>query len=1063
MVRKPWQKFREIFRATEESSSDYQIAFTESSAEKPIQNEVESPCISEEKTQLLSLNSSFPFNKSALDEIHETFGGGKIESYNLLKKIGRGGMGEVFIADDCELNRKVAIKILPEEFTRNRERVSRFKQEAQIVSKLNHPNILTIHKIGQKAGTHYIVTEFVEGSTLRQQIALGMSAKQALDVVIQIASALKAAHSAGVIHRDIKPENIMVRPDGLVKVLDFGLAKLIEQESVNSLDLTSFQTETGLINGTPNFMSPEQIEGENVDCRTDFFSLGSVLYECLTNKLAFSGNTMAKVLTEVIKTKPPPPSVYNPQIIPALDKITLKLLEKKPKDRYRSADEIISDLEELKTKLLNEDLVGTRNFRWRALTTRMSMLHSCSSFAHKHAFLLFLIPVLLIGAIFVFSQFRTPISYSSNNPEAVKLFNNGTEALRGGTYFKASKLLEDAVRLDNNFALAHAHLAEAWMELDYVGRAQNELLKVRNIQQELRNHWFSYPQTVDALYIDAVNATAMRDYPKAVIIYDAIAQLSPDSTHAYVDLGRAYEKNEEIEKAIESYRKASALDSQDGGAFLRQGILYSRKSEFGEAFAAFDKAESIYDRLSDDEGIADVKIQRGISFNSQEKLELARQQFEQVLAIPRSNQYQKIKAMLQISSACSSEGKTAGGEEYASNAIQLAKLERMENLATGGLIDLGNAFFTRAEYEKAEQYFQQALEFARKDEGRRNEARALLTLGSLRVQQNKPSEAHDFIQLAMPFYQKGGYSKEIAQANILLGRAYEMTENFDEALKSFKQVENSEDDSIRAYVQLAIGAVLLHQERLPEALRHFNRSYELYESMGNRYLITFSLINQTDALNGLGRFSEAKEKLGQAEEIVRENNDLFKQLNGKIQLRYAQIALSENNFEKAIQIAEKIPSPTDSSALLEIHRIIALSKTKLNPNAAANLQLYDQVLLLSNKVTEARVVNSVKLSLAEAYLLNGNPAKALAGALEVKDYFAGKNQNESAWQALFIAAAAADKLKDNQINSKEFASKALEILAKLKSDWGEDYFKNYLLKPDVKLYYNQVGQLVTSQ
>lgn len=1063
MVRKPWQKTRRNLSSAEESASDYQIAFSESDSEKPIGNEFESPSDGEIKTQPFPLNPDSRIETSTLDEIHETFGDGKVESYNLLKKIGRGGMGEVFIADDCELNRKVAIKTLPEEFTKNRERVARFKQEAQIVSKLNHPNILTIHKIGQKAGTHYIVTEFVEGITLRRQIDLGMSIKQSLDIVIQAASALKAAHSAGVVHRDIKPENIMIRPDGLVKVLDFGLAKLVEQESVKSLKQTSFHTETGLIYGTPNFMSPEQIEGKNVDCRTDFFSLGAVLYECLTNKLAFSGNNIAEVLTQIIKTKPPPPSIFNPRILPELDKITLKLLEKKPKDRYSRADEIISDLEPLKTKLLDEDLIGTRNFRWRALTSRISAFHSYSNFAYQHPLLLFLMPILFICAIFVFSQFRTAVSYSSNNLEAVKLFDSGTEALRSGTYFKASKLLEDALRLDNDFALAHARLAEAWMELDYVGRAQSELLKVRNIQQEQQNRWFSYPQTDDALYIDAVNATIMRDFPKAVIIYSAIAGRSPDSAQVYLDLGRAYEKNEEIEKAVESYQKASALDSQDGGALLRLGILLNRKSEFEQAFYAFDKSENIYDRLSDDEGVAEVKIQRGISFNSQEKLELARKEFEQVLAIPRANKYQKIKAMLQISSVCSSEGKTSCGEEYASNAIKIAKEERMENLATSGLVDLGNAFFTRAEYDKAEQYFQQALEFAGKDEGRRNEARALLSLGSLRVQQNKPAEAQDFIQQAMPFYQKGGYRKEVAQANILLGRAYEMTENFDEALKAFKRVENSEDASIRAYVQLAIGTVLLHQERLPEALLHFNRSYELYESMRNSYLITYSLINQTDALNGLGRFSEAKEKLVRAEEIVRKNNDSLKQLNGKIQLRYAQIALNENDFAKAIQIAEKIAAPTDTSILLESQRIIALSKTKLNPSAAANIQLYERVLSLAGKVTEARAVNNVKLSLAEAYLLNGDSAKALAVALEVNNYFAGKNQNESAWRALFIASAAADKLKDNQIKSKEFASKSLEMLAKLKSDWGEDYFKNYLSKPDVRFYYDRVGQLASRQ
>jgi tetratricopeptide (TPR) repeat protein len=418
--------------------------------------------------------------------------------------------------------------------------------------------------------------------------------------------------------------------------------------------------------------------------------------------------------------------------------------------------------------------------------------------------------------------------------------------------------------------------------------------------------------------------------------------------------------------------------------------------------------------------------------------------------------------MLQISSACSSEGKTSCGEEYAAKAINLAREERMENLATGGLIDLGNAYFTRAEYENAERYFQQALEFARKDEGRRNEARALLSLGSLRVQQNKPEEAREFIGQAMTFYEAGGYRKEVAQANILLGRAFEMTENSDEALEAYKKVENSEDDAIRAYVQMAIGSVLLGQERFPDALDRFNKSCELYKSIGNSYLTAFSLINQTDALNNLGRFDEAKAKLAEAEELIRKSDSL-KQLDAKIQLRRAQIALNENDLGKAVEIAEKIPSPpADSSAAMEIRRIIAVAKTKMNPKAAANAQLCEQVLQLAGKTTDSRAANNAKLSIAEAYLLNGNPAKALTAALEVKDYFAGKNRNESAWRALFIAAAA-EKSNANPANAREFAAKALETLQKIKSEWGEDYFKNYLSKPDIRLFYEQAGQMTTPQ
>jgi tetratricopeptide (TPR) repeat protein len=227
-------------------------------------------------------------------------------------------------------------------------------------------------------------------------------------------------------------------------------------------------------------------------------------------------------------------------------------------------------------------------------------------------------------------------------------------------------------------------------------------------------------------------------------------------------------------------------------------------------------------------------------------------------------------------------------------------------------------------------------------------------------------------------------------------------------------------------------------------------------------LTAFSLINQTDALNNLGRFDEAKAKLAEAEELIRKSDSL-KQLDAKIQLRRAQIALNENDLGKAVEIAEKIPSPpADSSAAMEIRRIIAVAKTKMNPKAAANAQLCEQVLQLAGKTTDSRAANNAKLSIAEAYLLNGNPAKALTAALEVKDYFAGKNRNESAWRALFIAAAA-EKSNANPANAREFAAKALETLQKIKSEWGEDYFKNYLSKPDIRLFYEQAGQMTTPQ
>src|SRR5437867_3627357 len=241
-----------------------------------------------------------------------------ISHYRILQKLGAGGMGEVYLAEDTRLGRKVALKLLPAEFTQDAERVRRFEQEARAASALNHPNIITIHEVGQVDGLHFIVTEFVDGRTLRQHLADGrLPVDETLDVAMQVASALQAAHAAGITHRDIKPENIMLRPDGLVKVLDFGLAKLTERPAA-ALDPEAptrlkAQTELGTVMGTVYYMSPEQARGLQVDARTDVFSLGIVLYEMITGSLPFAGETASDVIAAILQTEPAPLTRHAPQ------------------------------------------------------------------------------------------------------------------------------------------------------------------------------------------------------------------------------------------------------------------------------------------------------------------------------------------------------------------------------------------------------------------------------------------------------------------------------------------------------------------------------------------------------------------------------------------------------------------------------------------------------------------------------------------------------------------------------------------------------------------------------
>ncbi len=262
--------------------------------------------------------------------------------YRILSRIGAGGMGEVFLAEDTRLPRKVALKVLPPAFARNGDRLHRFQREAAAVSALNHPNIVTIHGIGESGEVRFIVTEYVEGRTLREELAAGpMEIRTELDIAVQVVSALSAAHAAGIVHRDIKPENVMRRPDGLVKVLDFGLAKVSGEALAGD---EQGATVPGLVMGTPAFMSPEQARGLPIDARSDVFSFGALFYELLAGRPAFSGATPSDIVAAVLNSTPPPVQELRAEIPESLCAIAQKCLQKSPADRYQSADALLAEL-----------------------------------------------------------------------------------------------------------------------------------------------------------------------------------------------------------------------------------------------------------------------------------------------------------------------------------------------------------------------------------------------------------------------------------------------------------------------------------------------------------------------------------------------------------------------------------------------------------------------------------------------------------------------------------------------------------------------------------------------
>jgi eukaryotic-like serine/threonine-protein kinase len=280
--------------------------------------------------------------------------------YEIRSLLGVGGMGEVYLAYDSKLRRQVALKLLPAELTQNKGRLVRFEREAYAASSLNHPNIMTIYEIGEEGGSHFIASEYIEGESLRQHLKRSVpELRETLGLTSQIADALSVAHEAGIVHRDIKPENVMVRRDGYVKVLDFGLAKLAHETATAAKEVNSdaptrvvpVNTEPGVVMGTAHYMSPEQARGLEVDSRSDIWSLGVLLYEMVAGKLPFEGGTTTDVLSMILHREPPSLLLYQSSLPAELERIVEKALTKERDGRYQNAKDLSVDLKRLKQRL----------------------------------------------------------------------------------------------------------------------------------------------------------------------------------------------------------------------------------------------------------------------------------------------------------------------------------------------------------------------------------------------------------------------------------------------------------------------------------------------------------------------------------------------------------------------------------------------------------------------------------------------------------------------------------------------------------------------------------------
>src|ERR1051325_6968278 len=649
--------------------------------------------------------------------------GQTISHYRILDTLGEGGMGVVYLAEDLHLGRRVAVKFLSETSNSHHFR-ARFLREARAISSLSHPHIAAVYDYGETEDGHpFIVMELVAGQTLSDLLyESGLTLVRSLEIIEQVAEALSEAHRHGIVHRDVKPSNVLINTRGQAKVLDFGLAKQINEDQTepdpDANTIIATRTHSDVVVGTPLYLSPEQATSAPVDARSALFALGALLYECITGRPAFAGASVLEIAAQVIHVTPPLPSTINGRVPEELDAVTMKALAKKPAERYQSADEMLEDLRRVRLSM-TEDTLITQRLAPSSQTAHSSALTTLSNLLQQPRFSIarmlagLAIIMLALGAAW-WVWFR-PVMHKPS-PEAARWFTTGTNALCDGAYFQASKALEQAVQIDDNYALAHARLAEAWMELDYTDKAKNELLRVNALTGNR-----SSLAKADALYLDGITATVTRNLPLAIKSYEELVRQTPNKPEVYVDLGRAYENDEQSKKALESYVKATEIDDQYATAYLRTGILYGRQQQLSNAKAAFDKAEAIYQALGSMEGRAELLFQRGALSVKLGHTAEAREQLKQALELAgmTTTLPLQIRTMLQLSYVFHNAGETDQAQKLASDAVSLAQANGMENLSMRGLVDLGNVYLargdrSRGDYDEAEKYFNKALELARR-------------------------------------------------------------------------------------------------------------------------------------------------------------------------------------------------------------------------------------------------------------------------------------------------------------------------------------------------------------
>ena len=946
------------------------------------------------------------------------------DRFELLRPLGRGGMGEVWAATDRQLHEPVAIKAIASPFLSDAEGISRFKREIQLARRVAHPNVCRVHDLVEDrraGGRLFLSMELVDGETLAAMLGRGerFTWPEALSIFRQIVAGLSAAHAAGVVHRDLKPANVMLQrgaKEPRVVLMDFGLARTSEPDVATGASRTRHPV------GTPDYMAPEQITGGVATPATDVYALGSMLFEMLTGEAPFKGgNTLESVMRRA-RERPRPLSGTIKGVTPRVDAVIARCLAFEANDRHQTAGDVLRALESSWPQPLRVP---------RRAAAAIGMAAA------------------IAGAAFV--AWRAWPSTPTLTPDARRWYDDAHEGLAEGATVRALNDISRVVNAVPTYAPAHATLAEILLYLDMPVRAQEAMLRSAELAPD-RN---GLPADEKA-YIAGIQTLLVRDCDAAVShLRGRAAAGTPDRVYRLLTVARALEHCDRPKDAEAVLEEAAAADPQNAAVFLRQGRLLARTNE-PAALQALARAETLFRQRANPEGRGDALATRGAIEADRDRLEAADKTLAAAAEIARAldDTRLQVRVLLWQSVILRKRDDVAAARALSDRAITLAQREGFETLALDGLSTAGNAEVTRNRFAGAEALFSHALTIAETYRHEGHRARAQLSLASVYLRMLDPHRAEAALASARRHFERIGHDAnlqlvETLEGQLLMARAAygDAIRHYQAALTSARAAANRTRE---ATAEENLGFALANAGRYPEALAAYREAARLRTQTQNLRRAFYARLNAADMLSQMGEFDEARKALPPAPSgETPETRAQYLMITAVHALRQGRLAEAVRDAERADALNAGL-SP-DRQIRATTLRCVAEAR---RGHAAAARAFCDRAVAAAAPIAHPALRITVSIAAAEAAVRRGDRAAAVRFAADAERLI-GANPHEDRWRLAAVKAALPAAVAGVE-SAASRAAVARELDA-LRLSWGAPVYGRWRQRTDVRQLLREAG------